>query len=438
MKQKNVIIMGAAGRDFHNFNTCFRENPDYRVVAFTAAQIPFIDERLYPKELSGPLYPEGIPIYPEEKLAELIKQKFVDTVVFSYSDVSYDDLMHRASLVTSLDANFVLLGAERSMLHSGKPVISVCAVRTGCGKSGVTRFIAAALAKAGKNPVAIRHPMPYGDLLKARMQRFASLGDIEAARCTIEEREEYEPLVEAGVTVFAGVDYAEILEEAEKEAGVIIWDGGNNDLPFIWPDLELAIVDPLRAGDELRYHPGEANLRRADAIIINKVNSATREGINTVKRNIKAINPKARVVSTASVVKTEADISGKKVLVVEDGPTLTHGEMEFGAGTVAAREAMAHPVDVKPYAVGLIKETLEKYPHLRRILPAVGYSGEQIRDLEETINATECDLVLIATPIDLKELIQINKPTVRVRYEIQDVDSPGLKDIVAEFIKGVE
>ena len=430
--------MGAAGRDFHNFNTCFRENPDYRVVAFTATQIPFIDERLYPKELSGPLYPEGIPIYPEEKLAELIKQKFVDTVVFSYSDVSYDDLMHRASLVTSLDANFVLLGAERSMLHSGKPVISVCAVRTGCGKSGVTRFIAAALAKAGKNPVAIRHPMPYGDLLKARMQRFASLGDIEAARCTIEEREEYEPLVEAGITVFAGVDYAEILEEAEKEAGVIIWDGGNNDLPFIWPDLELAIVDPLRAGDELRYHPGETNLRRADAVIINKVNSATREGIDTVKRNIKGINPKARIVSTASVVKTDSDISGKKVLVIEDGPTLTHGEMKFGAGTVAAREAMAHPVDVKPYAVGLIKETLEKYPHLRRILPAVGYSGEQVRDLEETVNATPCDLVLIATPIDLKELIQINKPTVRVRYEIQDVDSPGLKDIVAEFIKGVE
>ena len=430
--------MGAAGRDFHNFNTCFRNDPDHRVVAFTATQIPFIDERSYPKELSGPLYPDGIPIYPEEKLAELIKQKFVDTVVFSYSDVSYAYLMHRASLVTSLDANFVLLGAERSMLHSEKPVISVCAVRTGCGKSGVTRFIAAALAKAGKKPVAIRHPMPYGDLLKARMQRFASLGDIEAAGCTIEEREEYEPLVEAGVTVFAGVDYGEILKEAEKEAGVIIWDGGNNDLPFIWPDLELAIVDPLRAGDELRYHPGETNLRRADAVIINKVNSATREGIDTVKRNIKGINPKARIVSTASVVKTDSDISGKKVLVIEDGPTLTHGEMKFGAGTVAAREAMAHPVDVKPYAVGLIKETLEKYPHLRRILPAVGYSGEQVRDLEETVNATPCDLVLIATPIDLKELIQINKPTVRVRYEIQDADSPGLKGIVTEFIKGVE
>jgi predicted GTPase len=280
--------------------------------------------------------------------------------------------------------------------------------------------------------------MPYGDLLKARVQRFASLDDIKAAGCTIEEREEYEPLVEAGITVFAGVDYGDILKAAEREAGVIIWDGGNNDLPFIWPDLELTIVDPLRAGDELRYHPGEANLRRADAVIINKVNSATKEGINTVKKNIKGVNPKARIVSTASIVKTDADISGKKVLVIEDGPTLTHGEMGFGAGTAAAREAMAHPVDVKPYAVGLIKETLEKYPHLRRILPAVGYSGEQIRDLEETINATECDLVLIATPIDLAQIINIKRPTVRVRYEVQDVETPGLKGIVAEFIKGIE
>ncbi len=430
--------MGAAGRDFHNFNTCFRDNPDYRVVCFTATQIPFIDERLYPKELSGTLYPDGIPIYPEERLGELIKKKFADTVVFSYSDVGYDHLMHRASLVTALDADFVLLGAERAMLHSEKPVISVCAVRTGCGKSGVTRFIAATLAKAGKSPVAIRHPMPYGDLLKARVQRFGSLDDIKAAGCTIEEREEYEPLVEAGITVFAGVDYGEILKEAEKEAGVIIWDGGNNDLPFILPDLELTIVDPLRAGDELNYHPGETNLRRADAVIISKVNSATKEGINTVKRNVKGVNPKARIVSTAAVVKTDTDISGKRVLVIEDGPTLTHGEMEFGAGTVAAREAMAHPVDVKPYAVGLIKETLEKYPHLRRILPAVGYSPEQVRDLEETINATECDLVLIATPIDLARIINIKKPTVRVRYEVKDVETPGLKGIVAEFIKGVE
>jgi predicted GTPase len=437
MKQKNVLIMGAAGRDFHNFNVCFRENPDYRVVAFTAAQIPFIEKRSYPPELSGPLYPEGIPIYPEEKLAVLIKKGFVDTVVFSYSDVPHEYVMHRASLVIALGADFVLLGAERTMLHSTRPVISVCAVRTGCGKSGVTRFIAAALARAGKDPVVIRHPMPYGELLKERVQRFSSLKDIEAAGCTIEEMEEYEPLVNAGVTVFAGVDYAEILGEAEKEAGIIIWDGGNNDLPFLLPDLEVVVVDPLRAGHELAYHPGETNLRRADAIIINKANSASLEQLAIVKNNIERINPGADVISTASVIKAEGDISGHRVLVIEDGPTLTHGNMDLGAGTMAAREAMAHPVDVRPYAVGSIKETLEKYPHLRRILPALGYSKAQISDLEETVNATPCDLVLVATPIDLKRIIKINKPAVRVSYEVRDIESPGLKGLLSKFLKGV-
>lgn len=438
MKQKNVLIMGAAGRDFHNFNVCFRDNPDYRVVAFTAAQIPFIEKRSYPPELSGPLYPEGIPIYPEEQLTGLIKKGFVDTVVFSYSDVPHEYVMHRASLVIALGADFVLLGAERTMLHSTRPVISVCAVRTGCGKSGVTRFVAASLSRAGKNPVVIRHPMPYGNLLKERVQRFVSLKDIEAAGCTIEEMEEYEPLVNAGVKVFAGVDYAEILAEAEKEAGIIIWDGGNNDLPFLWPDLELVVVDPLRAGHEIQYHPGEANLRRADAIIINKANSATKEQLAIVKRNIERINPDARVISTASVVSTDGDISGHRVLVIEDGPTLTHGNMDLGAGTVAAREAMAHPVDVRPYAVGSIKETLEKYPRLRRVLPALGYSKAQISDLEETVNATPCDLVLVATPIDLTRIIKINKPAIRVSYEVRDIETPGLKGLLNEFLKGVE
>jgi predicted GTPase len=407
--KKRVIIMGAAGRDFHNFNVCFRDNAEVEVVAFTAAQIPFIERRRYPPELAGPMYPDGIPIYPEEELAGLIKKELVDTVVFSYSDVSHEYVMHRASLCTSLDADFVLLGAEKTMLHSNRPVVTVSAVRTGCGKSGVTRFIAKVIQARGKKPVAIRHPMPYGKLLKERVQRFASFDDMKEADCTIEEMEEYEPLIEAGVTVYSGVDFREILKAAEEEAGIIIWDGGNNDLPFIFPDLEIVVADPLRPGDELRYHPGEANLRRADCVVVNKAASAKESGLKTVLENIRKVNPEAAVIQTAS-----------------------------GAGTAAAREGLAHPVDVRPFAVGSIKETLKKYPRLRRLLPAVGYSPGQIKELEETVNATRCDLVLIATPVDLTRVMRINKPAVRVRYEIEDLEEPGLKGLIRDFIKRVD
>jgi len=435
--KKKVIIMGAAGRDFHNFNICYKDNPDYEVVAFTAAQIPFIYDRIYPPELAGPLYPEGIPIYPEERLPGLIASKGIDEVVFSYSDVSHEHVMHRASLAVALNADFTLLGAEKTMLKSRKPVISVCAVRTGCGKSGVTRFVARALVNAGKTPAAIRHPMPYGDLLREKIQRFKTLKDITAAGCTIEEREEFEPLVNAGITVYAGVDYREILKEAEKAADVIIWDGGNNDLPFIKPDLELVVVDPLRPGHELKYFPGEANLRRAHCVIINKADSAKASDLEIVKKNINEVNPKAAVVSTASVVKVNAgtDLTGKKVLVIEDGPTLTHGGMSYGAGIVAVGMLKAVPVDPHPYATGTIRDTLEKYKHLKDLLPATGYSVAQIRELEETINSTPCDAVLVATPINLADIIKINKPVIRVTYEVEELATPGLSGVVKEFLE---
>jgi predicted GTPase len=436
--KRRVIIMGAAGRDFHNFNVCFRDNAEVEVVAFTAAQIPFIERRRYPPELAGPMYPDGIPIYPEEELAGLIKSELVDTVVFSYSDVSHEYVMHRASLSTSLDADFVLLGAEKTMLHSNKPVVTVSAVRTGCGKSGVTRFIARVIQARGKKPVAIRHPMPYGKLLKEKVQRFASFDDMKEAGCTIEEMEEYEPLIEAGVTVYSGVDFKEILKAAEEAAGIIIWDGGNNDLPFIFPDLEIVVADPLRPGDELKYYPGEANLRRADCVVVNKAASAKESGLKTVLENVKKVNPEATVIQTASCIKVDADITARRVLVIEDGPTLTHGGMEYGAGTEAAREGMAHPVDVRPFAVGSIKETLKRYPRLRRVLPAVGYSPGQIKELEDTVNATRCDLVLIATPVDLTRVMRINKPAVRVRYEIEDMEEPGLRGLIRDFIKRVD
>jgi predicted GTPase len=431
---RRVIIMGAAGRDFHNFNMLFRGDGESRVVAFTAAQIPFIEGRRYPPSLSGGLYPDGIPIYPEEMLPGLIEKERADTVVFSYSDVSHEYVMHRASIAVSLGADFVLLGAERTMLRSKRPVISVCAVRTGCGKSGVTRYIAAIVAGRGRTPVAIRHPMPYGDLEKMRVQRFASVRDMKEARCTIEEMEEYEPLIDSGVVVYAGVDYADILEAAEKEADVIIWDGGNNDLPFIRPGLELVVVDPLRPGHETTYHPGEANLRRAGCVIIGKANTAPRAAVEALRAVIEGINPSAKVVRTASVVRADGDVAGKRVLVIEDGPTLTHGGMGYGAGIVAARDAGASPVDPRPFAVGSVRDTLLKHPHLKDLLPAMGYSPGQVKDLEESINATPCDAVLVATPVNLSSLIEIKAPAVRVSYEIEEIESPGLKGVVEGFL----
>jgi len=426
--------MGAAGRDFHDFNTIYRDDPSFEVVAFTAAQIPFIQNRTYPPELSGPLYPEGIPIHPEGKLAQLIRDEKIDTVAFSYSDVTDSYIMERASLCASLGADFVLHGVERTLLKPTKPAVTVCAVRTGCGKSGVTRVIARIANEAGIKAVAIRHPMPYGDLKKQICQRFATLADLKEADCSIEEMEEYEPLIEAGTIVYAGVNYARILKEAEAEADLIVWDGGNNDLPFIRGCLDLVVADPLRPGDETRYYHGATNIRRAGCVVINKANSATAEGINEVIENVRHMNPEARLIKTASEVTVDGDISGKRVLVVEDGPTLTHGGMAFGAGTEAARMYGATPVDVRDYAVGTIKETLKRFPRLTDLLPAMGYSAGQVKELEQTINATPCDAVLVATPIDLGRIININKPAVRVRYEVKDIESPGLDGLIKGFI----
>jgi len=435
MMRKRVLIMGAAGRDFHNFNTVFRDDPAYFVVAFTAAQIPFIEKRTYPPALSGRLYPDGIPIHPEVSLAELIRDEKVDTVVFSYSDVDSDYIMRRAALCSVLNADFVLLGAGKTMLKSNLPVISVTAVRTGCGKSAVTRYIAGVLKSEGKKAVAVRHPMPYGDLEKQRVQRFERLEDLKAAGCTIEEMEEYEPLISSGVVVFAGVDYAEVLKRAELEASIILWDGGNNDTPFIRPDLSIVVADPLRPGHELKYFHGTVNLMTADIAIINKVDSASKKDIETVRTNIGSLNPAARIIKTASVVSVEGEIKGRKVLVVEDGPTLTHGGMKYGAGLMAARAHGALPVDPRPYATGTIKKTFSDYQDLKEILPATGYSATQIKELEETINAASADAVLIATPIDLGRLIKIDKPAVRVSYRIEEVESPGLKEAIKDFLK---
>ncbi|VAV85843.1 FIG01180072: hypothetical protein [hydrothermal vent metagenome] len=439
MAKKKVIIMGAAGRDFHNFNLCYRGDSDSCVVAFTATQIPYIDDRRYPPELSGPLYPEGIPIYPEEELERLIKEHEIDDVVFSYSDVTHEYVMHKASLVAALGANFVIPGSTKTMLSSAKPVISVCAVRTGCGKSGVTRFISELLQKAGKKAVAIRHPMPYGDLAAQAVQRFTTLAEMKDAKCTIEEMEEYEHLVDAGIVVYAGVDYGEILKAAEAEADVVIWDGGNNDLPFIRPDLEIVVADPMRPGHESLYHPGEANIRRAEVVVINKVNSAEPDDIAAVRKAVGLLNPKARIIETASTVVAEDSekLKGKKVLVVEDGPTLTHGGMTLGAGIIAARQFGAEPIDPRPYAVGSIKNTYAKYPKLTDILPAMGYSDEQRSELSETINATPADFVLIATPVDLSQIIDIKTPSVRVKYSVEDTSTPGLGGLITEFLKKI-
>ncbi|HBO85085.1 MAG TPA: GTPase [Deltaproteobacteria bacterium] len=436
-QKKQILIMGAAGRDFHNFNVLFRDNPQYNVIAFTAAQIPFIQNRIYPEELAGSLYPKGIPIYPEEKLPELIRKHKIDEVVFSYSDVSHEYVMHRACLVNSLGADFKLIGSERTMLKSKRPVISVCAVRTGCGKSGVSRKVCAILKELGKMPAAIRHPMPYRDLLKQRVQKFESIEDIINCDCTIEEREEFEPLIEAGINVYAGVDYEGVLREAEENADIIVWDGGNNDTAFIKPDLEIVVLDPHRAGHEIAYYPGEVNFRRGGVFVINKMDTAKKEDVDIVLKNINEINPDAQVVYTSSIVNIEKQdiIKGKKVLVVEDGPTLTHGGMSYGAGVIAAKKFGAKEiVEPLPYAEGTIKETLLKYTHIKNLIPAMGYSKEQIKELEETINKTPCNVVLIATPVNLKNIIHINKPCVRVRYDIEDAGEPTLKDVVKGFL----
>ena len=431
---KRVLILGAAGRDFHNFNVVFRDNLDYHVVAFTATQIPDIAGRMYPPELAGRLYPLGIPIFEEKDLERIIAEEQVDTVVFSYSDVSYPTLMHLASRAVAAGADFWLLGTEHTQIKSRVPVVSVCATRTGCGKSPVSRLVAARLRALGHKPAVIRHPMPYGDLAVQAVQRFASLKDLDVQQCTIEEREEYEPHIDLGTIVYAGVDYEKILRQAEKEADVILWDGGNNDTPFYSSDLEIVVVDPHRPGHELAYFPGEVNLRRADVVVINKVDTAAMYDIETVRQNTRLANPSAAVIEMAcrvSVANPEL-IKGNRILVVEDGPTLTHGEMPYGAGVVAARQySAAQLVDPRPYAVGSIRGTYDRYKHLTSLLPAMGYSAMQRHELEETIAATPCDLVLIATPIDLARVIKINRPTVRVTYEVEELTKPGLGEKLA-------
>jgi len=438
MGKTKVLIMGAAGRDFHNFNVFFRDNDSYEVVAFTATQIPGIETRSYPRELAGSKYPQGIPIYSEEKLAELIEKFDVDEVVFAYSDVSYEYLMHRASWALSCGVDFRLMGGSSTMLKSKVPVVSVCAVRTGSGKSQTSRRVAKVLREMGLRVAVIRHPMPYGDLAKQVWQRFATYDDLDKHECTIEEREEYEPHIANGIIVFAGVDYERILREAEKEADVIVWDGGNNDLSFYHPDLLFVVADPHRPGHEVAYYPGEVNLRMADVVIINKVKTAPPEGLDTVRRNVKRLNPKALVIEAASPVKVDNPdlIKGKRVLVVEDGPTLTHGNMAYGAGVIAARSLGASEiVDPRPYVMGSIAESFKKYTQLGALLPALGYSGEQIKELEEIINKTPCDTVLIGTPIDLTRVLQINKPAVRARYDLMELGTPTVEDVLKKHFK---
>ena len=433
---KQILILGAAGRDFHNFNVIFRDNPAYHVVAFTATQIPDIAGRCYPPELAGSLYPEGIPIFEEKDMESLIARNKIDAVVFSYSDISHQNLMHLASRATAANADFWLLGTGRTQLKSSVPVISVCAVRTGCGKSPVSRLVAAELRRQGRKAVVIRHPMPYGDLAVQAVQRFAVMADLDLHQCTIEEREEYEPHLSQGTVVYAGVDYEKILRQAEQEADVILWDGGNNDTPFYKSDLEIVVVDPHRAGHELAYFPGEVNLRRAHAIVINKVDTADLRDLETVRQNIKLHNRKALVFEMACRVSVREPylVKEQRVLVVEDGPTLTHGEMPYGAGVVAARQnGAAELVDPRPFAVGSIRGTFERYPHLTNLLPAMGYSVMQKHELEETIRRTPCDLVLIATPIDLARVIKLDKPNLRVTYEVEEHTKPGLAELLAKF-----
>jgi len=434
---KRILILGAAGRDFHNFNVVFRSNPEFKVVAFTAAQIPDIANRRYPPELAGSLlYPDGIPIFEEKDLEKLIAQHHVDAVVFSYSDISHQNVMHLACRAVASGADFWLLGTEHTQLESSVPVVSICAVRTGCGKSPLSRLVVSELHRQGRKPVVVRHPMPYGDLAAQAVQRFATMDDLDAQQCTIEEREEYEPHIRQGTVVYAGVDYERILHRAEMEADIILWDGGNNDTPFYKSDLEIVVADPHRPGHELSYFPGEVNLRRADVVVINKVNTAAEEDIETVRRNVRANNPNARIIDAACCVSVPSPelVKGRRVLVVEDGPTLTHGEMRYGAGVVAAEECgAAELVQPKPFAVGSIRDVYERYPHLDHLLPAMGYSPTQRHELEETINRVPCDLVLIATPIDLTRVIKINKPTLRVTYEVEELTCPGLAEMLAQI-----
>ena len=437
-KKKRVVILGAAGRDFHNFNTFFRNNPEYEVVAFTATQIPDIEGRVYPPELAGELYPNGIPIWSEDDLEKIIKEHDIDIVVFAYSDVSHEHVMHLASRAHSAGADFWLLGPKGTMIKSTKPVVAVTAVRTGSGKSQTSRKVAQLLQEMGYKVVAIRHPMPYGDLRKQIVQRFATYEDLDKHECTIEEREEYEPYIDRGMVVYAGVDYEKILREAEKEADIILWDGGNNDFPFYIPDLWIVVADPHRPGHELKYHPGETNFRAADVIIINKIDTANRDDVQKVRESIEKINPKAIVIDGASPLYVDKPelIKGKRVLVVEDGPTLTHGGMKYGAGYVAAKKFGAKEIiDPRPYAVGSIIDTYKKYNHLDVILPAMGYGAKQIKELEETINRADADVVVIGTPIDLRRVMKLNKPAVRVRYELEEIGEPKLKDILKEFVE---
>jgi predicted GTPase len=438
IKKKNILIIGAAGRDFHNFNTYFRDNEEFNVVAFTAAQIPDIDGRKYPAELAGKLYPSGIPIFAEEDLVKLIKEKNVDTCIFAYSDVPYQRVMNVSSIVNAAGANFSLLGPKDTQIKSTKPVIAVGAVRTGCGKSQTSRRVIELLMAQGLKVVAVRHPMPYGDLVAQKVQRFATVEDLKLHKCTIEEMEEYEPHVVRGNVIYAGVDYEAILREAEKEADVVLWDGGNNDFSFYKPDLMITVVDPHRPGNELSYYPGETTLRLADVVVINKMDSAAPESIQIVRESIEKVNPTAIVVDAASplTVHNPELIRGKRVLVVEDGPTLTHGEMKIGAGTVAARKFGAKElVDPRPFVIGKLAETFKIYPNIGTLLPAMGYGDQQISDLEKSINATDCDSVVIATPIDLNRIIKINKPSTKVDYELQEIGSPDLKGVICDFIK---
>jgi predicted GTPase len=429
--------MGAGGRDFHDFNVVFRDDPETRVVAFTATQIPGIAGRVYPPALAGPLYPEGIPIRPEEELADLVREQDVDEVILAYSDLRHEAVMHKASLVLAAGADFRLLGPDATMLESSKPVVAVCAVRTGCGKSQTSRKVGRALLDAGLRVALVRHPMPYGDLEAMRVQRFATLEDIDASHPTVEEREEYEEPVRLGMVMYAGVDYQAILRQAESEADAVIWDGGNNDFPFYRPDLLIVVADPLRPGHELRYHPGETNLRLADVVVINKVDTAAPEDVEIVLRNVREANPLATVVFAKSppVLDPGPELSGKTVLVVDDGPTLTHGEMPFGAGLVAARDAGAgRIVDPRPHAVGSLRDVFERWPQLTDTLPAMGYSDEQLRELEQTINAVDCDVVVGGTPIDLGRLIESRHPIRRVRYELEEVGQPTIADVLAPVV----
>ncbi len=432
MTKRKVVIMGAAGRDFHNFNVFYRDNEEYEVVAFTATQIPDIAGRKYPPELAGKLYPDGIPILPEEDLEKIIRENDVDEAVFSYSDVPYSYVMERSAIVNAAGADFKLMGPKHSMLKSTKPVIAICASRTGCGKSQVSRKAFEILSKHHK-VVSVRHPMPYGDLTKQICQRFASYEDLDKYECTIEEREEYEPYIDMGGVVYAGVDYEKILREAEKEADIIIWDGGNNDFSFYKADLYITIVDPHRAGNELSYYPGEVNVRMADVVIVNKVDTADEESIRKVEENVRKVNPKARILRTKSPVTIEKEnLAGKRALVIEDGPTLTHGGMKFGAGIVAAKEVGVKIIDPRPYAEGSIKAAFEKYSHLTNVLPALGYGEKQVEELERTINRADCDVVISATPIDLNRVLHTDKPLVRVKYGMGSEGAKKLEDVLHE------